>query len=241
MNVMQKKMREVVTVATILAVGSILAFATFAGAQTTGTTTTQNTVVSINKDGKALVRGTIAAIANGTITVKSWGGDWTVLVGAGTQILPVETGSDITGFQVGDYVGAQGTIDQSANWTVDATLVRDWTYKATIAAEKKQNQKSASQTIKANTPKNYVGTATGVSAAGDGTFTLTVQGATTTTAFAVNVASDAEVVNRNWLPIAVENITDGDNVRVWGMNTNGTIAAQIVRDATIPATTTPVQ
>jgi hypothetical protein len=240
MNGATKKMKEVAMTAAILAAGSVLAFTALAGAQTTGTAAaTQNTVVSINKDGKALVRGTIDALANGTITVKSWGGDWTVNVAADTQVLPVETGNDIAKFQVGDYVGAQGMINQGAQWTMDATLVRDWTYKATVSAEQKQNRQSASQTIKANTPKNYVGTASDVSAAGDGTFTLTVPGATSTATFAINVLSGAEVVNRNWLVISMENIANGDNVRVWGVNTNGTIAAQIVRDTTIPATSTP--
>jgi hypothetical protein len=240
MTTLNKRIKEIVATTVILAAGSALAFATLAGAQTTTgatATSTQNTVVSINKDGKTLVRGFIDSIANGTITVKSWGGDWTVNVGADTQVLPVETGNDIAKFQVGDYVGAQGAINHGANWTVDATLVRDWTYKATVTAQQKQNRQSASQTIKANTPKNYVGMASDVSAAGGGSFTLTIPGATST--FAVNVASDAEIVNRNWLAIPLENIANGDGIRVWGINTSGTILAQIVRDTTIPATSTP--
>ena len=234
---MRKKLKEVAAIALTITVGAVLVFAACASAQTTGgTTAKQSVVVSINKDGKTLIRGTIDAIASGAITVKSWGGDWTVDVGSATQILPVETGNDIAGFQVGDYVGAQGTINQNANWTMDATLVRDWTYKATVSAEQKQNRQSASQTIKANTPKNYVGMASDVSIVGDGSFTLAVPGATST--FAVNVASGAEIVNRNWLAIPIESVANGDNVRVWGIDTNGTIVAQIVRDTTIPATST---
>jgi hypothetical protein len=78
-------------------------------------------------------------------------------------------------------------------------------------------------------PKNYVGTASNVS---DNSFTLTINGVANT----VNVAPGAKIVNRNWITIKLSDIKDGDNVRVWGTNDNGTITASIVRDVSIPKT-----
>jgi len=66
----------------------------------------------------------------------------------------------------------------------------------------------------------------------DNSFTLTINGVANT----VNVTSGAKVVNRNWLNIKVSDIKDGDNVRVWGTNDNGTITASIIRDVSIPKT-----
>jgi len=136
-------------------------------------TTTQTTVVNIGAAGKTTLRGTIDAISGQTLSVKSWGGDWTVRVGVGTQILPNLTGNDFVNFQVGDYVAAQGTVDQTGNWSVNATLVRDYTYRQTAADQQKANRTTASQTIKSETPRNYIGIASGI---GDGSFTLLVNG-----------------------------------------------------------------
>jgi hypothetical protein len=191
------------------------------------------TIVRIDQTGTVLVRGTIDSITPGTIVVKSWGGNWTANIGVATQILPAVAGDDIAQFKPGDYVGIQGTVDGSANWTINATLARDWTYKAAAAEEKKQNVAAAREAA-LSAPKNYVGTASGVNGQ---TFMLLVKGVADT----VNVAADAEVVNRNWITLPIANIRDGDTVRVWGVNASGTIAATIVRDVTLPATSTAVQ
>jgi hypothetical protein len=218
--------------------GMVLAAMTFAvvGAlalTARAATAAQDTVLRVDATGKVLLRGTVSAMGAGTLTVKSWGGDWTVNVLSGAQILPDLTGNDLAGFQVGDYVGAQGTVDANSAWTVDATLVRDWTYKQTMAVQQKQNRAAASQSVKSGTPRNYAGTVSGMNS---DSFTLTPEG--TTTAFTVEVAADAQITNRNWLFMPLAGVTDGDSVRVWGVNSNGTIAAEIVRDLTLPATST---
>ena len=194
------------------------------------TSTTDQTVVRIDNAGKALVRGTIESIAPGMIVVKSWGGNWTADIEAGAQILPALANDDIFQFKVGDYVGVQGTVDTNAAFTIDTTIVRDWTYGAAVTAERKQNVAAAREASLA-APKNYTGAASGVSGQ---SFTLTIKGVANT----VNVASDAEVVNRNWLALPIGSIRDGDAVRVWGVNSSGTIAATIVRDTSLPATST---
>ncbi|MBU6500363.1 MAG: hypothetical protein KGJ89_00845 [Patescibacteria group bacterium] len=216
-------------------VGSVLAFALIASAQTASTTTSgspgtpsQPMVFEAGPAGRVLLRGTIDSVSANLLTVKSWGGDWTVNVGSGAEVLPVAAGNDLTQFKTGDFVGVQGTVSQSANWTVDATLVRDWTYRQAVNQERQQNVQSIRQTIQSGTPRNFQGTAGAVSGS---TFTLTVNG----TPYTVNVAANAQVVNRNWLTLSLASIQSGDTVRVWGTNASGTITAQIVRDVTIPA------
>jgi hypothetical protein len=211
----------------ILALAGVLVFSVHAA------TATQDQVLRVDATGKVLLRGTITAISGNAFTVQSWGGAWTVNVLPGAQVLPNLTGNDLAGFEVGDYLGAQGTVDQNAAWTIDATLVRDWTYRANMSAEQKQNRASASQTVKSGTPKNYAGVVGGL----DGSsFTLALDG--TSTVLVVEVAPDAQVTNRNWLFMPLAGVSDGDSVRVWGVNSSGTVAAKIVRDLSLPATST---
>lgn len=228
----------------IASAAALLATSLVAGAQTTTnaptTATTPPTpaeqmLLQVGTAGKVLMRGTIASEASGVLTVTSWGGTWTVNVGASAQVLPVAAGNDLSQFKTGDFVGVQGMVSQSANWTIDATLVRDWTYRQAVNQQRQQNVQSARTTIQSGTPKNYVGTASGVSAS-----SFSLAGANGTT-YTVNVASGAEVVNRNWLTLPLASIQNGDNVRVWGVNASGTITAQIMRDTTLPATTTPAR
>jgi hypothetical protein len=221
----------------ISVIASIATFATIlvASAQTTTSTgavlpvKAERPILQVGPEGKVLMRGTIASVGSGSLTVNSWGGTWTVNVSSATKVLPEATGNDLTNFKQGDFVGIQGTVSQSSQLTIDAALIRDWTYHQTVNQERQQNIKSANALKKSIAPKNYVGTASNIS---DNSFTLTING----TANTVNVASGAKVVNRNWLNIKVSDIKDGDNVRVWGTNDNGTITASIVRDVSIPKT-----
>ncbi len=230
-------MKKTLYIASVATVMAVLATALVAGAQTTTTapTTTsasEQSMLQVGSAGKVLMRGTIASITSGGLTVTSWGGTWTVNVGTGAQVLPTAANNDLTQFKVGDFVGVQGTVSQSANWTIDATLVRDWTYRAAVTQERQTNIQSAQGTIKSGTARNYVGVASNVSGS---SFTLSATGGTS---YTVNVASGAEVVNRSYLTLPLASINSGDNVRVWGVNASGTITAQIVRDISIPATST---
>ena len=214
---------------------ALLATTLIASAQTATTTTTatapaksQPMILQVNKDGRALLRGTIASVSSGVMTVNGWGGTWTVNIGSSAQVLPAVAGNDITQFKTGDFVGVEGTVSASALWTINATLVRDWTYRTAVTQEVKQNVQEAKQIRNTNRPRDYVGVASNVSGA---SFTLTVGG----TAYTVNPSSGAEVVNRTWIAMPLSSIQANDNVRVWGVNASGTITAQIVRDVSIPA------
>jgi len=226
----------------IAGVSTIVTVATFAtiliaSAQTTSTSpvivsssaVSEHPILQIGPEGRVLMRGTIASVASGVLTVTSWGGVWTVNVSPETKVLPVAAGNDLTQFKAGDFVGVMGVVSQSANWTINATLVRDWTYRQVVNQERRENIQSANALRKSNTPRDYVGTASNVSG---NSFTLTVEGVADT----VNVVSNAKIVNRNWITIPLSSIQNGDNVRVWGVNASGTITASIVRDVSIPAT-----
>lgn len=230
----KNKMKRILNVAVVAMALVILSGAVVLSVQAATAAVSQDMVLRVDGTGKVLLRGTVTAISGGVFTVKSWGGEWIVDTDANTQALPNITGNDLANFQVGDYIGAQGMVRQDANWTMDAALVRDWTYRANMAAEQKQNRQAATQTIRSESPKNYAGVASGLS--GD-VFTLVMASGT----LSVDVAPDAQIVNRNWILLPLASVTNGDAMRVWGVNASGTIMAKIVRDLSIPATSTPPQ
>jgi hypothetical protein len=195
------------------------------------TTASEQPIIQVGAAGKVLFRGTIASISSTTLTVNSWGGTWTIDVASGASILPAAANGSISQFSTGDFVGVQGTVSQSANWTINATLVRDWTYRAAVVQQQQQNIQAA-QVTKQSAPRDYIGTASAVNAS---SFTLAAKNGTS---YTVSVPSGAEIVNAKWITIPLTSVNSGDNVRVYGVNTSGTIIARIVRDVTITATTT---
>lgn len=224
-------MKKLLIGAGVLAGIAVLATTFVASAQTATTTAavanqTQPMILQVNRNGKALLRGTITSVSNGVMTVQSWGGTWTVDVGASATVLPAAVGNDITQFKTGDFVGIEGTVSQSSSLTMDATVVRDWTYKSAVNAEAKQNVQAARNIRNSMRPRDYVGVASNVTGS---SFTLSVGG----TAYTVDVGSGAEVVNKIWVTMPLSNIQANDNVRVWGVDNNGTITGQIVRDVSV--------
>lgn len=194
----------------------------------------QPMVLEIGAKGHALLRGTVSAIGSGTITVKSWGGDWTVNVGSGATVMPHESaGNDLSDIKVGDFVGVQGTVNTGTSWTIDAVLVRDWTSRQAIHEDEKQNVAAVHSTEKTGRQngigKIFEGTASNVAAA---SFTLTTSGGT---AYTVNVAPDTKLVDRAFRTVsALSLIQTNNHVRVFGTASSATITAQVVRDTSLP-------
>src|SRR6185436_11657 len=81
-------------------------------------------VLQVGANGGILLRGTVDAVNTNSLTVKSWGGDWVINVSSSTQLMPQNT---MAQFNLGDFVGVRGIVNQNASWTVDAALVRNWT------------------------------------------------------------------------------------------------------------------
>ena len=83
--------------------------------------------VTITAKGDITLRGTVQSVSSTSLTVKTWGGVWTINIGPSTTLLPT---NDLSKMLVGDFVGVIGTVSQDSQ-TVAATYVRDWVTKPT--------------------------------------------------------------------------------------------------------------
>ena len=229
----------------ILAVSGVIGFLATAGvafAQTTAivggsasssTTTTvvpktQPMVLEVSPRGKALLRGTVTAVSANLLTVTGWGGSWTINVPASAQILP--HGMALSSFQQGDFVGIEGTVSQDANFTVDATLIRDWTARKAAHQEIKQNIQSVRAMQRSETPRITEGTVSALDTSAQ-TFTLTTKSGMN---YSVSLTSSARVLQKNWVTFDLSKVQDGDTVRVWGPVASSTVSASVLRDLSVP-------
>ena len=221
----------------VLGVAGFLASAGAAFAQTTVGAPTQATtaapaaaaekaVLQVGPKGVVLLRGTIDSVSSGTVTVKSWGGDWTVNVPSAAEVLP--NGVALSDYKQGDFVGVQGTVDSSANWTVNAKLIRDWTARQAAVQEAKANVQLARTTM-AQRARTIQGKLSGLDATA-GTFTLTDAAGT---AYSVTLNTGAETINGKWATITLAQANEGDTVRVYGTVSSTTIAASVFRDVSV--------
>ena len=181
-------------------------------------------LLNINHQGKVLMRGTVGAVGTGSVTVNSWGGDWTVNILADTKLSPKDTV-----FKVGDFAGILGDVSlenvSAGNARViNASLIRNWSARK----EEQSMKKEVKEMMKAEAPRNWEGTASGFNSSTN-SFTLTVDG----TAYTVNVTSGAKIVNQRFGGIVFSDIKEGDKVRVWGPVSGTTITASVVRDVSI--------
>ncbi len=221
-------------IALVLGTLGFLAVGGVAFAQTTSTTASdtvnsspaQRMVLQVGPAGKVLLRGTLDSVSATSITVKSWGGDWTVNVPSSAQVLP--QGDALLSFQKGDFVGVQGTVNQSGSWMIDATLIRDWTARQALNQQIKTNVQSVHDTMSAG-PKTIQGTLSNLDATAQ-TFTLTASGGTT---YSVSLASGAKLLARNWATLDFSKVSNGDTVRVYGAVSTATISATIFRDVSV--------
>ncbi len=233
---------------TLGAVG-LLTVAGIVFAQTASTTTgtvqptitapTHSMVLQVGPAGRVLLRGTIDSVSVSSITVKSWGGDWTINVPSSAEVMP--QGVALSSFHQGDFVGIQGTINQNSSWTIDARLVRDWTARQALNQEMKQNEQSVRQEMRSETPRTLQGTLSNLSGQ---TFTLTGENGKS---FSGSLTTGVRILQRNWLVLDFSQVQNGDTVRVWGPVSSSTVSVSIFRDLSIPrsqqntTTTTPTQ
>ena len=195
--------------------------------------------LDVSSTGGVTIRGNVDSIGTNFIMLRSWGGVWKVAVANDTEIIPKVQGSltDLANFKVGDYVGAQGQVSTSENWTVNAKVVRDWTARTAAEAERKQNAKQAhdlevaqherEKALRDTLPKTRVGV---VGTLLSGSFTF-ISGSTTLT---VTTDATTQLANRNWNTILFGDIHTGDSVRVYGGLSSSTVTALILRDMAIP-------
>lgn len=193
---------------------------------TTAPVMSEQMTLQIGPGGKALLRGTVSAVSTGSVTVKSWGGDWTVNVPMTASVLP--QGSALSNFKTGDFVGVQGMVDSSAGWTVNASLIRDWTERAVMKQDVKTNVQAVHTTMTSG-PRIVQGTLSNLDATAQ-TFTLTNAAGT---AYSVSLSSGAKILGKNFATIDLSKVTSGDTVRVYGTVSNSSISAVIFRDISV--------
>jgi hypothetical protein len=222
----------------VLGIAGFLATAGMALAQTGDAATAQTTAATIAQPaqqmllevgprGKVLLRGTIDSVSATSLTVKSWGGNWIVNISSGTEVLPKDVA--LSSFKKGDFVGVQGIVSQSASWTIDATLVRDWTAREMARKEIKQNMQTVREEMKSGTPRNLEGTVSDLNASTK-MFTLAEKGGTN---YVVSLTPGAQILQKNFVTLDFSKVQNGDTVRVWGPVVSSTISASIFRDLSI--------
>jgi hypothetical protein len=181
--------------------------------------------VGINANGKANVTGVVQSVASSSLTIKSWGGTWTVNVTGTTNVNPhVGAVNDLSNVKVGDTVSVQGTA-ASDSLTLTATSINDPAMTKMLNKERQDNQKA----IRDLRPKNlFSGLVSGVAGA---SFTLTPnKGA----ALTVNTNASTTFENNNFLTLSgITALTAGDRAQVYGARASTTVTAQIVRDLSL--------
>jgi hypothetical protein len=254
-------MKQYIALATLTALlfgSASLAFAQVAGTTTSTTTPTTTTATSttpapipvpippvmqkgemkldIGPKGRVLIRGNVDAVGADYVMIKSWGGVWKVKVSSNTEVLPRVLGNaaDIVKYVIGDYVGAEGVVSTTEGWTINAKVIRDRTEHKVLHVERRENQKDIREIRKEDKKDEHDGEKK-ISEGKVGTLSRTsftmLSGAKT-----VNVTTSAttKFVNRNWNTIAFADIHAGDSIRVYGSTSSSTIAAEVVRDTSIP-------
>ena len=237
------------TIAASLIAGlSVLGLASVALAQdvtTSGTVPANSPVQQMNLQiggkGNAVLRGTVDAVGTGTITVKSWGGDWTVNVGSSATVTP-HTGAtdDLSQVKVGDVVTVQGTVNSGSAWTIDAKHVSDGAIRPAMKTGKaEQTGKSDNAGKMGGAGKMmgrpnisgtiFQGTASNVGAS---SFTLTTSAGTV---YTVNVSSTTKLSDKGFKTVSgLSLVQANDTVRVAGSLSGTAITALVVRDTSLP-------
>jgi len=183
-------------------------------------------IVQIGPAGNALIRGTVTSVGPDSLTVKSWGGNWTVKIDTNTKLLP--NGLTLNQIKAGDLVGLNGKVNSDESLTVHATLIHDWTEKKIIKEEIKQNIKEVREIKKETTPRINILTVGSIDRTNN-TITATMNGQTITVKI-----DNAKLIDRNWKTITLDKIQPNDTIRVYGILSGNTLEAYVIRDISIP-------
>lgn len=82
--------------------------------------------VNVSPKGEVTVRGTVTTVGTSNLVLKSWGGDWTVTVGATTKLNSRANGSiALADIKVGDVVMVHGSMKAGAGLSVEARQIKD--------------------------------------------------------------------------------------------------------------------
>jgi hypothetical protein len=184
-------------------------------------------IIQIGPAGNALIRGTVTNVGTDSLTVKSWGGNWTVKIERDTKFLP--RGLTLDQIKAGDLVGLNGKVNSEETLTVHATLIRDWTEKKITKEEVKETKKEVKQILKETKAKIHVLTVETIDKINN-TLTAKLNGQTIT----VKLANGAKLIDRNFKTITFDKIEANDKIRVYGVLSENTLEASVIRDISIP-------
>jgi len=184
-------------------------------------------VVQIGPAGNALIRGTVTNVGADSLTVKSWGGNWTVKIEKDTKFLP--RGLTLDQIKAGDLVGLNGKVNIEESLTLRATLIRDWTEKKITKEEVKETKKEVKQILKETKPKIHVLTVEMIDKINN-TLTAKLNGQ----AITVKLANGAKLIDRKFKTITFDKIEANDKIRVYGILSGNTLEASVIRDISIP-------
>ena len=185
----------------------------------------RETVVEINQHGKATLRGSITAIASSTLSIRSWGGIWKINMDDRTEFIPKE---GATSLALGDFIGVQGTVATSTDWTIHARLVRNWSEKKELANNRKEIKQEAKHIRKSRPKPDFA--KGNVSSVASSSITLNAS----STPLTVIVTTGTKLISRIWSLITMAEIKIGDKLQVWGTQASSTISASLIRDLSIP-------
>ena len=235
---------KTISILTIL-IASLMLTAPFIWAEDTSTSTTSSSsttststtlpinshpmplIVEIGPAGNALIRGTVTNVSTDYLTLKTWGGTWTIKIDNNTKFEP--QGLTLSQIKTNDFIGLNGKVNCEETLTVNATLIRDWTEKKIIKEETQQNKKEVKQIIK-ETPKPETRILTIESVNANNTLTAKLNTQTIT----VSLANNVKLLDRNWKTITVDQLKANDTIRVYGVLSGTTLEASVIRDISIP-------
>jgi hypothetical protein len=215
-------------------------------------------VANVDESGTALIRGVVQGVSGNTMQLATWGGTWNVRTTLSSTVTPAGTNGtwDTSQIMPGDFVGVEGVVAPDQQWTVNASIVRDWTkMPGTIAPTAQPTTTTGGYTSPGTTSTDTTGSTTDMTGtttstpgtaaglpAGDtlytgtasnlsgSTFTLTDQGGNT---YTVSVNPDATVWDSNRNTIPLTNIQNGDTIRLDGVLSGTGITADVVRDTSL--------
>lgn len=81
-------------------------------------------VLEINGRGQVLMRGTVQSVTPEAITVKSWGGVWTVKKAVDSAEV-ISQDKTLATFVVGDFVGVKGRVTTDSTLTIEGSIIRN--------------------------------------------------------------------------------------------------------------------
>lgn len=194
-------------------------------------------IVQAGGSGNILIRGTVKSVGSNMVSISSWGGTWSIRTNSESVVLAgASAGGDVSSINLGDFVGASGTVASDQSYTIDASLLRDWTTNPSVGVStgtggigtSSPNQlPGASLTPTTSVRALYIGTVSNIET---DSFTLTDNSGNS---YTVNTDAGTTLWDMNGNTISFSDISSGDRIRLNGTLQGKVIFATVVRDTSI--------